>query len=264
VEADSDNLGGWIARKVEIEDEDNDDDDDDDDNGGPGGGDEIRLEDAVLQAISPTALQIDEVTYSINADTEMRGIDGRDTDWTAFSPGDLVELRAVGDGNGGFIATRVELEQQGQPEIQEFRGVIDTINQSEIVIGGQSILLDADTFFTDAARNAVDFIFFSAGMSVEVAASGNPTDGWIAISVHAEDGNGGEQKFTGTIDSINEAAVVVGGTSFALTANTLLFDNSGNAVELSFFTAGMTVSVEAIGSDAEGWSATQLKEDIPE
>lgn len=184
VQADSDQLGGWIARLVQIETEGGDD------NGG-GGGDEISLE-AVLQSISETSLQVNDTTYAITAQTEFRDLAGNAADWTIFGAGDTVAIRAISDGNGGFIATRVELETE------------------------------------------------------------------------AGDDQGQEQKFTGTIDSISESAVVVGGTSFALTADTALLDNAGNPVDLSFFSAGMTVSVEAIGSDADGWTATELKEDIPE
>jgi hypothetical protein len=259
VEADSDLLGGWIAREVEVE---------DDDNGG--GDDEEELEfEGELQAISATSATVNDLVFIFDARTEFEDMNDNMVDWTFFEVGDIVSVDAI-DNDGTLIATELELEQQGPggggEGQQRFAGLIETINEGEIVIGGVSITLDASTLYLDNAGNTVDITFFSAGMNVGVEAFGSEANGWVALQVKEElDGQGGgEQTFIGLIDSISETEVIVDGTTIALTTETILLDNAGNAVDLSHFTVGMNVDVEALGSEAEGWTATQMKEDIPE
>jgi len=207
-----------------------------------------------IEALGDSSVTVDGHEIAVTANTVIADDAGNALTLADLTVGEQVEVQADADGQGSWIATEIKVETEGDGggddnggghgNEQNFFGAIDSIDATQVTVTGTSIALNADTSWFDTAGNTVDATFFTVGMNVEVEASSDGQGGLTAIKVLQEQQED-TQNFAGTIDSIDEAQVTVGGTSIALTTDTKYFDDLGNAVDASFFSAGMAVEVEA-------------------
>jgi hypothetical protein len=111
VEGLADGNGGLTALKVKLEDGAGDD------NGGNGGGDNGGTHEnaatGAITSLSADRIFIGDVSFLLTADTLWLDISGNAITPDQFSVGLTVEVEGTSDGNGGWIASKVKLEDAG-------------------------------------------------------------------------------------------------------------------------------------------------------
>ncbi len=168
---DADGSGGWLARKVKMED------------GNEGVNDELSVL-GVIDEITETSITVDGYTASFDELTEWLD-DNKDPALpTDFSVGMEVELTADADGLGGWHARVVSMEDigGGLHEIDVI-GEIEFLDAGLITVAGQSFNVTVDTIWLDGDKNPLTIDDFSIGMLVDVAGEADGLGGWDAVDV---------------------------------------------------------------------------------
>jgi hypothetical protein len=232
---------------------------------------DIEVEGAIT-ALGDSSLTVAGLTFTVTANTLTTDDNGQPMGFAELSLGTVVEVEADADGAGGWKALEIEVEDGdnggGGGDEERFEGLLTAIDATTLTIQGEVILHNAGTEFRDIMELPTTWEGFAAGDEVKVRATADENGQLVAYRVEMEDEGQGhgdddvQRVFTGMIDSISSSEIVVDGASVAITAATTYSDNSGNAVDLAFFSAGMLVQVDALGNDVDGWRATHVQEDL--
>lgn len=169
---DSDGLGGWNARKVEMENET-----------GEGVLDEVAVRGQV-EEITADTITVDGFTASFNELTEWQDTDNNPLTADDFTVGMEVELKADADANGDWVARRVRMEDFGGDAHEiDVIGEIEFLDETTITVAGQSFNITEATIWLDGNKNPLTQDDFSLGMSVDVAGEADGNGGWDAVDV---------------------------------------------------------------------------------
>ncbi|MEZ5337611.1 MAG: DUF5666 domain-containing protein [bacterium] len=166
-----DGNGGISAVKVQLENEN-------ETNNG-----ELRLR-GTITAIDGSSISVDGVTVSFDGSTEWE-----DLNKDPALPGDFsvdmdVQLEALADGLGGWIATIVGMEDWGtDPHEFNISGAITALDLASIAVEGFGFTITLDTSWLDMAGDPAVQGDFSLEMQVDLSAEEDGIGGWNALSV---------------------------------------------------------------------------------
>jgi hypothetical protein len=213
-----------------------------------------------IEAIDAGSLTVNGTVFAIDEDTRFVNDNGLPADPAEFTVGTLIQVHGKSDGADGWIATRVKLEDMHFGQEREVQGTIEAINETEIVVNGESFGLNASTEWMDDNNNLIDPSNFTVGTFVEVDAYSDGNGGWLAEKVKLDDGQGGAgTSETGNIEALDETAITVNGVVFAHNESTEWLDNNNNPLTPADFSVGMFVKVEADPDGEGGWIAYKVK-----
>ncbi len=207
--------------------------------------DDLRLTGAI-QAIGGDSLVVNDVTFFVDANTELKGAHGATPDFSNFLVGDIVEVRAKLQADSSYLATRVELQNQSEGDDFEVEGHIESI-------GGDSLMVNSITFFVDASTeirgrhgSTPAFSDLQAGNRVEVRASRQADGSFLASRIKLEDGDDdGEVEIKGVIEALGPDSLMVNTIVFAVDSSTNVFDHNNNPISFSDLRVGGFVEVKA-------------------
>ena len=251
VEVKSERFGSdqWIARTVELE-----------DNGGEGT--ETKFT-GLIEDISETSITVAGTTAALDANTIWLDALKAPALPADFTVGMNVEMEAIEDGLGGWIATQVQMEDGNEPLIAELTilGVIDEITETTITVDGYTASFDELTEWLDDNKVAALPEDFTVGMEVELTADADGLGGWHARVVGMEDLGGGlhEIDVIGTIEFLDVAMITVAGQSFNITPDTIWLDGNKNPLTIDDFSVGMAVDVAGEADGLGGWDAVDVE-----
>jgi hypothetical protein len=251
-----------------------------DDNGGSGGGNgsddglsENRGMGAVTR-ISPDRIFLGDSSWLLTSATRFLGQDNQPLTAADFTVGMNVEVEGLSDGNGGWTALKVKLEDGGGDDNggddnghASTQGAITRLSVDRIFLGDSSYLLTADTVWLGNDNQPLTAADFGVGMTVEVESVSDGNGGQTAVKVKLEDaggddgnsGTGDELEKTGTIEALDGGVITVGGVGFKLTADTVWRIGNDEGASQSDFSVGMTVEVTGDSDGQGGWIARRVK-----
>lgn len=238
----------WIARTVELED--------------GGEGTEMKFP-GLIEAISESSITVAGTTAALDANTIWLDANLLPALPADFLIGMNVEMEAIEDGLGGWIATKVKMEDGNEPLVDELTvlGVIDEITATTITVDGYTAAFDEFTEWLDANKDAALPTDFSVGMEVELTADADGLGGWHARVVSMEDLGGGlhEIDVIGTIEFLDAGTITVSGQSFNITLDTIWLDGNKLPLTQDDFSVGMAVDVAGEADGFGGWNAVDVE-----
>jgi len=134
--------------------------------------------------------------------------------------GDLVKVGAILNADGTYLASAIQLAIMPAPEDLTFTGAVESISDSQWLVGGMTFLVDAETVITGDPL---------VGDMVLVTYVEQSDGSFLALEItKVEEGDDDEENgsrvfdFIGALESISDTEWVVGGLSFAITSKTEL------------------------------------------
>ncbi len=174
-----------------------------------------------------------------------------------LSIGLLVEVRANRLADGSLLATRIKLEDTENDEL-EITGVIDTLNTGFIRVEGIDFVTNENTLILDHANNPIAFSDLIAGLTVEIKASRQPDDAFLAVRIKIEDGPGFSST-DGIVSSVSPNTIVVAEPEFLVTATTVVLDEKFRQISYSEIAVGQEVTLWSDASNGRLPLALQIK-----
>ena len=228
------------------------------------GGNEFETFGAI-EAIDLASLTVNGTVFSINENTTWFDDNNLPADPSAFGVGMTIEVHGATDGNGGWIATRIHMEDVQEGQESETQGTIDSIDVSELVVDGQAYTISESTEWLDNNNNPLTPGDFAAGDMVEVEARLAADGSMAAMKVKQEDAGGNNDEVIdvdGEIEELTASTITVLGTTLSHDGTTEWEDADGNSQTWEDFQVGDIVKVDGADDGNGGWHATRVRLDI--
>lgn len=244
--------GTLVASEIKIEDDRDGDDEDVEVEG--------RIED-----LDAESLTVSGITFAVTSQTIVVDDNDRPLSFDALAVDLYVEVHGIYGANGSLLATKIEIEDFDDDEL-ELRGAIEALSDASLTVLGVEFLVDDQTRFEDDDNLPITFADLAVGDIVEVHARFGANGERIATRVEIEDGARGQQEIEvkAALDATGDGLVVVLGRPFLVTGATRLLGLDDEPITLSDFPVGESVEVDARrDSDGTLIALTIEREDDP-
>ncbi len=249
--------GSLVATEIERDDDDGDND--------------LEIE-GLITALSPDSLTVGGTTFRLTAATVYVGDDDQPATYGDLAVGVRVEVHGVYGADGALTATRVELEDFDDDEL-EVTGLIEALSDSSLTVAARQFGVTGATVVLDDNRLPIPFSALTVGQLVEVRATVAPDGALVATHIKLEDGPGGdaldEIEARAALVAVTDSVAVVLGRPFVVTPATRIRTSTGAPGTLAGLPVGGLVEVrarrEADGTltaltlDAEDGDAAQVR-----
>ena len=170
-----------------------------------------------------------------------------------FMVGDIASVLVLITGEGAdlaFTALHIIKEDENRKEEVEVTGLITELADRVFVVQGLVFEINDETKIIGPNEEELGFGDLQESMLVNVIGQYQDDGTLTAILVIVEDEDRGEFSITGNILSIENDAIIVQGTLFTLTDNTIILSAEGDVVGLDYLEVGQFVEVRAqLGSN---------------
>ncbi len=170
----------------------------------------------------------------------LQKLDGRAQSW--------LWTCVLADDDGHQFRVDADILVQGLidlPEIFEWRGEIQSVSASAIVIASHSVEVDAATQVYSAAGLRLKLSDLQTSQKVSVIVQRELTGKLRAIQIFSDGDEAGELDITGTIEQRTETSVVVNGVTLSIDENTRITARDRSVLNLTDLRAGMRIKIRA-------------------
>ena len=240
--------GTLVADRIEVEDRGQDDDREDV---------EVR---GTIDARTDSSLTVAGRTFALTGDTAVLGHDSRPLGLDDLAVGRLVEVKGAFDASGRLVATRVEVEDFADDEV-ELTGTIEALDADGLVVAGLAFAVSDRTVVLDDVRQPIAFGALAVGMTVEIRADVTPDGVRHATRIQVEDVIEDEVEVEAALDAVGDGVIVLIGRAFAVDSTTVVSDRSGAPIGVRTLQAGDVVEVHARRGPGGDLVATRVERD---
>lgn len=197
-----------------------------------------------IEALSDTSLTVARRTFQLTGQTTVVGDDGRATSAGALAVGRLVEVRGAVAPGGALVATRVEVEDFAEDEV-ELTGTIEALAADGLTVSGLSFAVSDATVVLDPDRRPIAFADLAVGLTVEIRADVDGAGVRRATHIHVEDVVEGEVELKSALDAVGEGFVVALGRAFTVDSSAVVVDRNGAPLGADALRPGDVAEVHA-------------------
>ena len=204
-----DSTGQVVADRVEIDERDDDDSDDEDA--------EVK---GPIEDLGPASLTVLGRTFAVTEATRIH--DGAtEVAFESLIVGQLVEVHGAYAADGSLVATRIEVEDFADDEV-ELTGAIEALEADALTVAGLRFEVTAATIVLDDARLPIPFASLVVGQFVEIRADVVASGVRRATHIKVEDILDDEVEVTAVLDAVGDGVVVLLGRAFATDSTTVM------------------------------------------
>jgi molybdopterin converting factor small subunit len=205
-----------------------------------------------------SSLVVSGITFNVNNQTEILDHEKNPITFDDLMIGMRVEVHAIIQSDSSLLATKIKIQDDNNAHI-EITAPIDTIYNSTVVVGDIEFLTDSNTVILDEDHNSIALSDLEVGMLVEVRGV-KTTDGrYYATRIKIEELWSSVIEFEGVLISISETMGQVGDREFFIDASTLIINEFGDTVDVSYLQVEMNVEVRAVAQNDNNLLATRIK-----
>jgi hypothetical protein len=238
--------GTRLATRIKIEDRDED---------------EIELT-GTIDSLGMNNLTVANITFFVDQATQILDNKKNPINFSDLMVGQIVEVKGVRQPDGTFLATKIQIEDRIEDEV-EIKGTIESLTDTTITVSGLTFRVTENTAVLDSNKNPIAFSDLSIGLFVEVRGELLPGGTLVAIRIRIEDNNQNELEVKGPIDSLRTSNLFVLGINFQVDSNTQILDKKGIPINFSDLMVGQFVEIRALRQPDGSNLATRIKlEDV--
>lgn len=222
-----------------------------------------------ISALGSDYLVVQNYTFYVDQNTELRGLNGQNISFSDFQLNDLVEVKGNNRGDGTYLATRVKLQSHsGNQNEFELTGYVTEVGTNSFVINGVTFFVNQNTEYRGRHGNTFSFQQIVPGILLEVKAYTQTNGDLLATRVRAEDENHnhhGELEITGIIENLTSNSLTVAQKEIFVNEQTIILDDHRMPISFANLNAGDRVEVKAFRQSDSTYLALRIKlEDMPE
>ena len=191
-------------------------------------------------------------TFTLTPATVVVDDDDRPVPRDTLAVGQRVEVYGRYLADGSLTATRIELEDYDDGEI-ELTGVIEALAPSGLTVAGTAFAVTSETVVLDDDHLPIPFSALVLGQTVEVRGVSTGAGGLVATHIKTEDhGEYDEEvEVRAALDATGDSLAVVLGRPFVVLPSTQILGLGDEPVALADLPLGQPVEVDA-RRDADG------------
>ncbi len=203
--------------------------------------DEVETKGAI-EEIGADFIVVSGLEFKVTETTVILDDDERPISFSDLVLNSVVEVKAIREASGRFVATLIEVDDSFEDEI-ELTGSIDEIGADWLIVSGLTFLVDAATEIVDEEENVIAFGALTVGLLVEIKADVQPDNQYLAREIEIEDRIEDDIELAGAIEELTATSLTLLGRTFGLTENTVVLDQNNDVDSLSALFVGQTVEV---------------------
>jgi len=217
-----------------------------------------------IKAVAANHIVIMQFAFFVDANTVILDNRNNPISFADLKVGQLVEVRADRQADGSLLATKIQIEDEIDDEI-ELTGEITEISANSLVVAGLKFLVDRNTAVLDNQNNPIKFADLRVGMIVEIRADKQADGTLLATRIKIEDLPNDEVEVRGVIELLGSNSLIVLKLKFVVDNNTVILDNRNNPIKFTDLRVGQRVEVRADRQVDGSLLATRIKiEDLPD
>lgn len=201
----------------------------------------------VIESINVDRLVVAGLPILITDNTEFENFEGEPIELENLAIGDLIEIgiEFFNDTITSAVALHIGLKRPVSFESLTVTGRIDELSEALVEVEDLEIDITADTRIVGLEEDAIDFSDLSAGDLVRVFSASSVPDSQTALLIVQLDEDRPELVLRGAVSSTNGNALVVQGTLFDVSEQTVVYDSIGLERPFSQVQAGEFVEIRA-------------------
>ncbi len=192
--------GTFLSNEIKIE-------------GEHGSGDDDFETEGYIESIGDSSLTVNGMLFVVDENTLIKDHDTI-IPFENLSEGDYVEVHAVVLTDTSYLATKIELDDEGGHDGNfETEGFIESLGDSSLVVNGITFYVDENTVIKDH-DNPIAFEDLIVGDFVEVKAQLQSDSTFLATEIEREGDHDNNFEIEGYIESKDSSSLVVSGITF--------------------------------------------------
>jgi len=205
----------------------------------------------IIETIGTDSLVVDGFTFFVDSNTIIKGDDHQMLSFSDLKVGDYVEVKAVEQQDGSYLARKIKLENSDNHHDyeMEYYGVIDSVGSDFVNVNGVRFYVTDQTEIKGKDHTYLSLSDLEPGLYVKVeAVKQNDGTYWakeIKVKSYYGDDDDNEMEFKGFIDSLGTDYLIVNGMRFYTDNKTKVFLDDHRPGSLSDLNAGQFVEVKA-------------------
>lgn len=224
---------------------------------------EDRFEDEVeltgtIESLAGDNLVVAGMTFFVDANTNILDNSENPISFADLMVGHVVEIDAKRQADGRLLATRIQVEDRLEDEI-EVTGAIQEVSESSITVLDRTFVITEHTAIWDTNNSPISLSDLSVGLIVEVRADLLADGTLVAIRIKIKNQAAHEIEVAGPIEFLGPDALDVLGIHFLITQNTEVLDHDNNPIAFSDLAEGQNVQVHALLQPDGTYLATRIK-----
>lgn len=216
-----------------------------------------------ILSISPDSLIVNNHTFKVDANTVVKD----DTDlvipFSDLQVGMFVKIRAVFLADSSLLA--VKIKKHSETDGLEIEGLVHSIGGDSLVIHNVTVLVDSNTVITGEEDSLKTFSDIHVGSFVKIKAVLVGGDSLLAVRIRLRTEDDRDNiEIEGTINTINQDTLIVNNFHVVVDANTEIFSNNNDRLNITDLQVGMRVEIKAQLLAGNLYLARRIKVRVPE
>lgn len=197
-----------------------------------------------IDALTDSTISVSGLLFQVKPLTEVLDRDGQPIAFADLRVGMIVEIRGEISFRGTLTATRIQIEDVFEDEI-EVRGAITALGGDSLVVAGVAFFVDAATQIVDRDGLPISLAALQVGLIVEIRAV--LRDGrWLTNRIQIEDRIDTLVEIRARVDSLADDRFFLLGHTLIVNNITRFFDRQGLPATFSDLQVGDIVTVRAL------------------
>ena len=200
--------------------------------------------------------------YQINIDSTTRIYNYRHNTYSFsdLEKGLRVQVKGYKQDDGTIQASEIKIRAFWQ-NYSEFNGTIEDLGSDWITVNGVRFSIDSTTRIYTSHKRMISLEQLIVGQLVEIKALLLEDNTWLAKIIKLEDNHTGEIEITGTIVTIGEDTLVVGGITFVTDEYTAFCGFKDDSIQFSDLEVGQMVEIEGYPMTDSRYYAKKIRLD---
>ncbi len=215
----------------------------------------VELE-GTIESLDANGLTVQGIYFQVDSNTVFFGHDHQMLTFADLNIGDFVEVKARRLSDGSYLALKVQLEDAYKMHLR-VTGEIQNITMDSVRVNNMNFSIDSLTTVYNMQDSLVSFTDLAIGQIVEIEAEINADGTYHALKIEI-DYDPNMVSISSSLSGKTESSVIVLGTEYNVTPNTVILDSSFNQIDYQSLAPGNNVTVWAV-SGTNGYEAVQIQ-----
>ena len=216
-----------------------------------------------ILSISTDSIIVNDITFKVDANTVVKDDKDLVIPYSDLQVGMFVKIRAVFLADNSLLA--VKNKKHSETDGLEIEGLVHSIGGDSLVIHNVTVLVDSNTVITGEEDSLKTFSDIHVGSFVKIKAVLVGGDSLLAVRIRLRTEDDRDNiEIEGTINTINQDTLIVNNFHVVVDANTEIFSNNNDRLNITDLQVGMRVEIKAQLLAGNLYLARRIKVRVPE
>lgn len=217
-----------------------------------------------IDAIGSSSLSVLGETILVSGATKVEDQNENHIPFSSLKVGDTVKVEGGRQSDGTILADKIELDEaELEPQEVEIRATIDSIGDSQLVVGGTTVIAGAGTAVLGNDNETIGFASLQVGQLVQVEGALQGDGSILASKIKLEDsGDDDSMRIRAEIEKLDDSSIGVLRHRALIDSSTDLRGRRNRPISFADLKLGVYASVEGEVQPDGSMRALRVEADV--